>query len=376
MDLDTILSDNYTRGESFHSYQIIMVRDDVLRRKKEASPTIRDVAKLAGVSPATVSGVLGGTKSVSAITRQRVEQAIAELGYRPNAVARALRTNTSRTIGFVVPDITNPFYADIAKGVTVRAREFGYGVFLTVADESFEGVTGTAGLLADRRVDGMVFTNVGLDYKMPLRTIEGVPYVLVNRYPEILTADYIGIDNFQGAIDVTEHLLRLGHRRIGFIGGMENSSASKARLDGFRSALNKFGLSWDQNLVAFGHLDYSEAVDIVRELASQGVTAIFAGDDMMALGALEGLTRQGLRVPTDISVVGFDGIWPTALPGINLTTVTQPRIEIGMQAVNLLLDRIQGFDGEPRIQKLPHKLAVRGTTDVPRRSNLPNLEEV
>ena len=373
MGLDTLLKDIYNDGESIHSYQIIMARDDIVRRKTEAPPTIRDVAALARVSPATVSGVLGGTKSVSAITRQRVEEAVAELGYRPNAVARALRTNASRTIGLVVPDITNPFYADIAKGVTCRAREFGYGVFLTVAAESFDGVMSVAGLLTDRRVDGMVFTQVGLDYKMPPHTIDGVPYVLVNRFPEVLTSDYIGIDNLQGAMDATDHLLRLGHHRIGFLGGMENSSASKDRLDGFHRALNNAGIEWDSNLVAFGHLDYSEAVDIVRELASRGVTAIFAGDDMMALGALEGLTRQGLRVPLDISVVGFDGIWPTALPGINLTTVTQPRIEIGVQAVNLLVERIQGFDGPPRSQKLPHQLDVRGTTDVPRH---PRFEEV
>lgn len=334
-------------------------------RKKDALPTIRNVAERAGVSPATVSGVLRGTKSVSEITRQRVEQAIADIGYRPNAIARALRTNSSHTIGLVVPDITNPFYADIAKGVTLRAREFGYGVFLTVAEESFEGVMEAAQLLDDRQVDGMVFTNVGLDYNMPLHAIEGIPYVLVNRCPKTLSADFIGIDNYQGAIEGTEHLLRLGHRHIGFIGGMENSSASQARFEGFKMALHTAGINWDEDLVTFGHLSYSEAIDIARNLASKRVTAIFAADDMMALGALEGLSRQGLRAPKDISIVGFDGIWPTALPGINLTTITQPRIEIGSQAVNLLVERIQGFEGEPRMRQLDYRLDIRGTTDVP-----------
>lgn len=330
--------------------------------KKGSPPTIRDVATLAGVSPATVSGVLGGMKPVSDITRQRVERAIAELDYRPNAVARALRTSTSRTIGFIVPDITNPFYADIAQGVTRRARDAEYGVLLIEAEESFEGVMAAARLLADRRADGMVLTNVGLDYKMPPYAIGGVPYVLVNRCPEALSADYIGIDNFRGAVDATHYLLDLGHRRIGFVGGMETSSASKARLDGFRVALSERGVNFDERTVVFGHLHYEEAVTIAKGLARTNLTAIFAGDDMMALGLLDGLAMEGIRVPHDVSVLGFDGIWPTTLPGINLTSVEQPRMDIGIQAVNALIERMEGFRGKPRIQLLPYRLVIRGTT--------------
>lgn len=326
---------------------------------------MRDVATLAGVSPATVSGVLGGTKAVSDITRKKVEAAIAQLGYRPNAVARALRTNESQTIGLVIPDITNPFYSDIAKGVICRAKDYGYGVFLTTTDETFEGVMAAARRLADRRVDGIVLTNIGRDYPMPPQTVEGMPYVLVNRHPDPLPADYAGTDNFGGAVEMADHLLDLGHRAIAFIGGVENSSANQARLDGYLAALARRSIVPDPSWITFGHLRYDEAVEIVHALVHTPVTAIFAGDDMMALGVLDGLGQRGLRVPQDMSVVGFDGIWPTALPGIELTTVSQPRLEIGLEAIELLMDRIKGSSGPPRMKQLPYRVEIRRTTSTP-----------
>ncbi|MCY0899319.1 MAG: LacI family DNA-binding transcriptional regulator [Firmicutes bacterium] len=338
-------------------------------KERSEAPTIRDVAHRAGVSPATVSSVLRGSKRVSDITRRKVEEAIRQLGYRPNAVARSLRTHESRAIGLVVPDITNPFYADIAQGVTLEARDNGYTVVLVTADEAYESVMEAARTLVDRQVDGMVFTNIGWDYPMPDRAIEGVPYVMVNRHGNPVRADYVGVDNYAGALDAMQHLVDLGHRCIAFIGGMENSSASQRRLEGYLAAVRQWQLAADPDLVQFGHLRYDKALSLATQLPDKHrhLTAIFAADDMMAMGVLDGLDEIGLRVPEDISVVGFDGIWPGALSRVQLTTVAQPREEIGREAMRLIRQRIHGFDGEPQVIQLPYRLAIRKSTARARR---------
>ncbi|MCY0878294.1 MAG: LacI family DNA-binding transcriptional regulator [Firmicutes bacterium] len=338
-------------------------------KDRSGAPTIRDVAQKAGVSPATVSSVLRGKMRVSDITRCKVEEAIRQLGYRPNAVARSLRTHESRAIGLVVPDITNPFYADIAQGVTLEARDNGYTVVLVTTDETYESVMDAARTLVDRQVDGIIFTNIGWDYPMPARAIEGVPYVMVNRHGNPVRADYVGVDNYAGALAAMQHLVDLGHRCIAFIGGMENSSASQHRLEGYRAAVRRWQLQADPDLVQFGHLRYDQALSLAMHLANKHghLTAIFAADDMMAMGVLDGLDEIGLRVPEDISVVGFDGIWPGALSRVQLTTVVQPREEIGREAMRLIQERIRGFNGEPQVVQLPYCLAIRKSTARARR---------
>ncbi|PSR30627.1 MAG: LacI family transcriptional regulator [Sulfobacillus benefaciens] len=331
---------------------------------KSLTPTIKDVAKLAKVSPATVSGVLSGNKRVSDISRQQVEWAIQQLGYRPNSVAQSLRTRRSQTVGLIIPDITNPFYADIAQGVVEQAHELGYGVFLVTAGETPEELMETAERMADRHVDGLILTSVGIDDSLPPWRLHNLPYVLVNRRTNMVNTDYVGVDNRAGAIEAVDYLVRLGHRKIAFLGGVENSSASRDRLEGFIASMQEHHYDIPAHFIRFAHLNYQEAYLHSQELMRSPLrpTAIFAGDDMMALGALQGLAEIGVRVPEEVSVVGFDGIWTTDLTGIQLTTVVQPRYELGSTALKLLHDRINGFDSDKRIKILDHHLAKRKTT--------------
>lgn len=327
-------------------------------------PTIKDVANLAQVSPATVSSVLRRNKKVSDISRQKVLAAIEELGYRPNRVAQALRTRRSRTLGLIIPDITNPFYADIAQGATDQARESGYGLFLMTAPESAGGLRQAVEELAQRQVDGLLLTSVGLDYVMAPWRIDKVPYVLVNRYAKQAVADYVGIDNRAGAKEVVQFLYRLGHRQMAFIGGLRHSSASRDRFEGFQEAMEELRLAVLPDHVVFADLQYEKALRLAQRVlqTEPRPSALFAADDMMALGAWEGAQRLGVHVPDDLSIVGFDGIWNTALAGIRLSTVVQPRYELGRLAVTLLHERIQGFSGPARLRLLPYELVVRQTT--------------
>ncbi len=333
-------------------------------KKRSSQPTIKDVARLARVSPATVSGVLRGTHKVSDISRDRVEQAIAALGYRPNAVAQALRTQHSQTLGLIIPDITNPFYADIARGVTEKARDLEYDVFLVTAGETFEELVHAAQQMASRHVEGLIVTSVGTNYPMTARDFQDVPYVLVNRQSSLVNVDYVGIDNRAGTQEVVNYLISMGHTRLAFLAGQENSSASRERLLGFLEATRQQGIAVPNEYIRYAHLNYQEAVAETQALMAmeRRPTAIVAADDMMALGALQGLDAVGVAVPDEVSVVGFDGVWATALPGIELSTVIQPRYELGTAAVSLLAERIRGFDGAPRTVLLDYRLAMRRTT--------------
>jgi DNA-binding LacI/PurR family transcriptional regulator len=335
-----------------------------VRTRTRQHPTIKDVAELAQVSPATVSSVLRANKNVSDISRQKVLDAINELGYRPNRLAQALRTQRSRTLGLVIPDIANPFYADIAQGATDQARASGYGLFLMTASESETDLRQAAEELVQRQVDGLLLTSVGIDYRVSPWRLDKVPYVLVNRYAQTAVADYVGIDNRAGAREVVRFLHRLGHRHIAFIGGLRHSSASRDRLAGFHQAMQELGLVVSRDHMGFADLQYDKALNLTQEMLQTDPrpSALFAADDMMALGAWEGAQLLGVRVPAELTIVGFDGIWNTALAGIRLSTVVQPRYELGHLAVKLLHERIQGFAGPPRVRLLPYEFAARSTT--------------
>lgn len=327
-------------------------------------PTIKDVAERAQVSPATVSSVLRANKNVSDISRQKVLEAIEALGYRPNRLAQALRTQRSRTVGLIIPDITNPFYADIAQGATDQARESGYGLFLMTACESETALRQAAEELVQRQVDGLLLTSVGLDYAITPWQLDKVPYVLVNRYAKTAVADYVGIDNRSGAQEVVRFLHGLGHRRIAFIGGLPHSSASRDRLEGFYAAMQELDLTLSPLHIGFADLQYDKAMKLVQSMlqTEPRPSAVFAADDMMALGAWEGAQSVGVRVPQDLSIVGFDGIWSTAWAGIQLSTVVQPRYELGRLAVSLLHERIQGLTSPARVRLLPYQFMARRTT--------------
>ncbi|MDA8194867.1 MAG: LacI family DNA-binding transcriptional regulator [Thermaerobacter sp.] len=326
-------------------------------------PTIKDVAKMAGVSPATVSAVLRGNKRVSDISREKVDAAIAATGYRPNVVARSLRTRQTRTLGLIVPDISNPFYPEIARGIEQTARRHGFDVLFATGGEDFVHTQHLLWHFTDRQVDGIILTSIGLDY--PLSVAEwGVPIILVNRKCRGCTTDFIGIDNRAAARDVIHYLISEGHQDIAFVGGPGNSSASLGRLQGYREAMLEAGLDLFDDWLLSGQLRYEDGVRAAHRLVSsrRRPTAIFSADDMMALGILDGLEQRHVEVPREMSVVGFDGIWTSSLHGVQLTTVSQPLYEMGARSTEQLLKRLDGDPSPPVDVLLDYTLVIRKTT--------------
>lgn len=323
---------------------------------------IVDVAKQAGVSTATVSRVLNGKVFVAEKLRERVETAVAELGYNPNMAARNLRTLRSSKVLLLVPDISNPFFGKVIRGAEQAARQAGFAVVLgdTRNDPAFEDQYAT--MLARREVDGLIF--LGHRLPKPLRKLvaqrtAGVPVVNGCEPAPQLGLSSVHIDNVQAGRDATDYLLGLGHRRIGVVTGPLSSPLSQDRLSGVGDAMRACP---DGVLsVRTGDFSIESGFREARELIGGGATALFCFSDEMALGAMSAIGEAGLVCPGDISVVGFDDVRFASFSAPALTTISQPADEIGSRAMELLLRHIADPAAEPEVVVLPHRLVVRGS---------------
>jgi LacI family transcriptional regulator len=325
--------------------------------------TIREVAQAAGVSVATVSRVVSGSAhGVRPDTRDRVLEAVARLRYQPNLVARGLKKRVTGTVGLIVPDISNPFFPAIARGIEDVASRAGMGVLLCNTYEDLVKERAYLTLLDKRMVDGLIFATVGAN-TTHLRMLRrrGVPVVLVARAPDRVGIDAVLVDNRRGAREAAEHLLRLGHRRIAFIGGPPTLPVANERLAGYRDALASAGIPLNPDLLCDGGFRTEGGGAAVGQLLQRRApfTAIFAANDLMAIGAMEELRRRGRRVPQDVAVVGFDDITFASLVEPRLTTVAQPKYRMGCLAMERLLDLLGGGDRRPRRLALEPRLVVR-----------------
>ncbi|MGE5553075.1 MAG: LacI family DNA-binding transcriptional regulator [Betaproteobacteria bacterium] len=334
--------------------------------------TLRDVARSAGVSISTVSSVVNRTKYVSPELTRRVEEAIRALNYRPNSLARGLRTNQTHTLGLVMSDITNLYFAELARGVEDRAERDDYTVFLCNTDADPRREAKYVQRLLSQKADGIIFTSVRQDDTTVRRLVEdGIPVVLINRRIPGVETDYVGTDNVRGAARATEYLIALGHTRIGFISGAALSSASADRREGYLQTLVKAGLPVEPELIQEGDLRQREGYAAARRLLSlpNPPTAIFAANDLMALGAMEVAAEMGRQIPEDLSLVGYDDNQIAALPGVQLTTVRQPAYEMGQLAAEILLEKLKADSAKewvPRHITVRSELVVRRTTAPPR----------
>lgn len=329
--------------------------------------TIRDVAREAGVSTATVSRALNQARLVTEKTRRRVLEAVQRLDYRPNAVARGLSTRKTRTIGLVVSDIMNPFYPEVARGVEDVTGKSGYSVILCNTDRDPAKEAAYINLLLEKRVQGVVFASLPEAGSL-LEALDrsSVPWISAGNAPSSGDYDCVAVDNVLGAYLAAEHLLKLGHTRIAHITGPLHEPVTRERLEGFRRAAAEYGL--DPGALPVVEADYKQegGYTATLELFDSGrpVTAVFAGNDLMAIGALEAAHERGLRVPGDLAIVGFDDISIAGLHTIQLTTVAQPKAEIGRLAAEMLLERIEHPSPEgrgPNKVVLPPRLVVRRT---------------
>lgn len=327
--------------------------------------TIKDIAEIANVSYATVSRALNNKYGVNEGTRRRILEIAERINYSPNAVARGLKSNRTFTLGLVIPDISNPFFPEVARGVEEQASERGYSVLLCNTDWNLEREEQYLRLLAERRVDGLLISPVGAARHAPWQEdIFGeLPVVFLANAPVETERPYVIIDNTRGGYLATSHLLLQGYERVAFVGAREGSGTVDRRLEGYREALAERGVPVDDSLVCLGDFREHSGYEAARRLVAGRMCpdAVFAENDLLAVGVIHAVRERGLRVPEDVAVVGFDDIPLAAFPEIDLTTVAQPKEEMGRRAARLLTDAVAGA-GTPSQIMLEPQLLVRGTS--------------
>lgn len=327
--------------------------------------TIKDVAERAEVSTATVSHVINQTRFVSPELEARVREAIESLDYQPNAVARSLRGKRTRTLGMIIPDSSNPFFAEVARGIEDLCFDLGYNVILCNSDGDPSKEEAYISLLTEKRVDGIAFVAAGgtIDHISQLLDRK-IPVVVVDREIKGLKADCVLTDNLDGGYQATAHLLALGHRRIGCILGPSDLTPSADRVTGYRQAMAETGLEPPDEWLRRGDFRCQSGYDAMRGFLAlpEQPTAVFACNDLMAIGALCAIREAGLRVPDDVALVGFDDIALASFTTPRLTTIAQPKQEMGRLAAELLVDRIQNKERPPERRLLSTRLVIREST--------------
>ncbi|HHY45902.1 MAG TPA: LacI family transcriptional regulator [Firmicutes bacterium] len=327
------------------------------RRVKTMGITMKDIARLAGVSVNTVSRALNGKPEIDEKTRQRILEIAREHSYSPNSLAASLASKKTRTVGLIVPDICDPFYAQQARGVEDMARARGYTVILINTDEDPKTELKAVDTLRSKRVDGMLLTSVfpGIDHVVLLQK-QHIPFVLLNRRLTSLDTDYVVNDNIKGAYEATRHLIRLGHTRIAHITGPERITSVRERLAGYTKAIQEAGLSIQDDLVFTGESLKPQSGEVLARRAlsvNPRPTAIFAFCDTLAMGAYATAKEMGLMVPEDLAIVGYDDIPFAACFEVPLTTVAQPSYEMGRTACKILLDRIESGGNDQEQEGVP-----------------------
>jgi LacI family transcriptional regulator len=344
--------------------------------------TVRDVARRAGVSVSTVSHVLNGTRFVSDELRERVLAAIDELDFEPSAAGRMLSLRRSNTIGLIVSDIRNPFFASVARGVEDVAQEQGYTVVLCNSDETLVKEAACLKALQSRQVDGVLLASAGAADEYVARLVEaGFPIVLVDRDLPDLHIPAVVLDNEGAAYSAVRHLIDRGHQRIGMLSGRDSISTTVERVAGYQRALGEAGLSVDDQLVISGHSTSEGGAEAAHALLEvrPAPTAIFSGNNLMSIGALQAIASRGLSVPEDIALVGFDDFpfpWSEAFRP-HLTTVAQPTYELGRQAAEMLVGMLNGrghrtsqrvvLDGKLLIRESSGTAHLRSVRSVPKK---------
>jgi LacI family transcriptional regulator len=325
--------------------------------------TIGDVAERAAVSKTTVSHVLSGNRPVAASTRARVVAAIDELGYRPDGLARSLRTRRTHMVALVIPDITNPFYPFLARGLD-DGLDGSYRTFIFSTDAKPERERKFLSEVADRSADGIVIDSFTMDVDMMAATLPGIPLVRVGiSVIDDPHFDTVHAEDERGAALATKHLIDRGHRRIAMIQGPQGAGAHRNL--GYLNELDAAGISPDPELVLAGEWTRTGGHDAAMQLLSlnEPPTAIFCANDLMALGALDACRELGKQVPRDVAIVGFDDIDAARMVSPALTTVSNPAYETGLLAGVLLLERMTGgYTGPPRTVTLPCRLVQRSTS--------------
>lgn len=310
-------------------------------------PTIKDVAREAGVSYATVSRALNDHPEVSDETKKRIMKIALEMGYQPNAIAQGLVKKETKTVGLIIPDITNPFFPEVARGIEDAAVEAGYTIFLCNTNWNAQREERYFDVLIQKQVDGLIIGPSSEEVSHLGKVLaSGIKTVFISRAINHTNGTSIIIDNILGAKQAVEYLIQRGHQRIAFIGGQEDISTNRERLQGYTQALNNNGLALDESLIKTGSFKRDSGYFIMNQILKSDdcnrPTAVFAANDLLALGVIQAVKENGLSIPEDVAVVGFDDIEFASLPEIQLTTVSQPKYDMGKLAFSTLMELIRG----------------------------------
>lgn len=328
-------------------------------------PTIYDIARLAGVSTATVSKVFNQSGSISEKTKKKVLDISKELNYQPNVIASALTGKKTFTIGLLIPDMVNPFFAELARNVEDRAHELGFNLVICNTDNDMKKEIKYVQLLRQKSVDGIIVaTGVRNDEFLKELVVQHVPIALIAREMSVLTASTVLVDDFAGGYNATSHLIELGHKRIAIIAESMSVSSSKERVRGYKHALEEAGLSYDEDLILSTDFTIEAGRSMALELLSRKhrPTAIFACNDLLAIGAMQAAKENGIKIPDDLSVVGFDNTILASITDPPMTTVAQPIRAMGHQVVDLITEEINQTNKiKQRIVLLP-ELIIRSST--------------
>lgn len=334
-------------------------------KKPVVAATMKDVALQANVSTATVSRALMNPEKVSQATRNRVEQAALEVGYLPQLQGRNMKRNESRTILVIVPDICDPFFSEVIRGIEVTAAAQGYLVLIGDCAHQNQQEKTFIDLIITKQIDGMLLLGSRLPFDASIEEQRNLPpMVMANEFAPELGLPTVHIDNLTASFNAVNYLHELGHQRIGCIAGPEEMPLCHYRLQGYVQALRRCGITVDPHYIARGNFTFEAGSTALEQLLAllQPPTAVFCHSDIMALGALSYAKRRGLKIPDDLSIIGFDNISLAEFCDPPLTTVSQPRFDIGREAMLLLLNQLSGQVVDSGSRLLDCELIIRGST--------------
>jgi len=331
-------------------------------------PTIYDIARLAGVSTATVSKVFNNRGSISDKTKKKIFEISEELNYQPSVVASALAGKKTYTIGLLIPDVVNPFFAEMTRNIEDRAHELGFNLVICNTDNDVNKEFNYIQLLRQKRVDGIILaTGVRNDKLLKELINEQLPIALIAREMSILSASTVLVDDFAGGYSAASYLTGLGHKRIAIIAENLKLASSRERIRGYRYALEEAGIGYDERYVKESDFSLAGGGKTTNELLDEPEppTAIFACNDLLAIGAMQAAKQRGVSIPEELSVVGFDNTVLAAITDPPLTTIAQPIQAMGQQVVDLITQEINNPKSiKQRIVLLP-ELIVRGSAREP-----------
>lgn len=334
--------------------------------------TIKDIARELGISPSTVSRALKDHPDISAETKKAVTELAEKLNYTPNSIALSLRQSKTNTIGVVIPEIIHFFFSTVISGIEDIAYDAGYSVIVSQSNESYDREVLNVKALFNNRVDGMLISHsretTNYDHFKSIFD-RGMPMVFFDRVTDSVDCSQVIVDDFAGSFNAVEHLIEQGYKRIAHLSGPTGLSISKDRFDGYKAALEKHNLSFDEKLVIRDNASEDEEVSkkLTKRLLSMPnpPDAMFAMNDIAALGAMLGAKEMGLKIPEDFAIIGFSNWRFTSLTEPPMSTVNQPGFEIGQEAMRLLLKQIDAKEDDlvkPEVVKMQTNLIVRGSS--------------